>query len=339
MCLPAIEALRRAFPNGRIGFLVPKQFRDLYAGHPAIDVVLSASPPRGKTLHGVADALEMVRGVRNFRPDVAFVFVGTPRYLELVLRSGGARKIYRIPNYQGVRWLLTNRAKTPENDWDTTKHAVEDRLRAVRLFGVAAELAPLRLRARDDWVAEATGWLGARDWTNNRLVVLQAGAGSITRLWPKERFGLLAQRLVSQFPDVRCIVTGAPSEREYCLRVASIAGDERVQSSAGELSITGVAGLLSLSTLLVTPDTGTMHLGHAVGVNSVCIYCLSSVKRTKALDSDFRHVTIRRPPPAGAVLTPKQRDNCMSLITLDEVYEACHGVIAERCQSDRRLHG
>ena len=265
--------------------------------------------------------------MRAFAPDVAFLFVGTPRYVEIVLRLIGVRRIYRVPNHHGVPKLLTNSALTAENDWDISKHGVEDRLRAVRLYGVQAEESPMRLPVQEAWVLTARGWLKSHDYAESRLVLLQVGASSARRRWPIDRFANLARRLVAEFHDLRCVVTGSPEERDYCCRVVELARDARVCTSAGELSLGGLAGIMSLSTLLVTPDTGTMHLGHAVGVNSVCLYSMSPVHRTRALDEAYVHKVVQRRPAKGVVLSPAELENCMSLIPMEDVYEACRQVL------------
>ena len=333
MCLPALDALRRSYPNAQIGFLVRPEFKDLFGGQPSVDVVLGAAVPSAKTIEGLRKLVDLARVVRNFKPDAAFLFVGTPRYVELILRLSGAKKIYRVPNYTGIRWLLTNRKLSAENDWDTTKHGIEDRLRAVRLFGVRATLTPMQLSVSGAWVSEAMEWLKAREWTNQRIVVLQVGASSIRRRWPQDRFAALACRLVTEFSNARCVITGSLHELAYCRQVVDFANDDRVATSAGELSLCGLAGLISLSSLLVTPDTGTMHLGHAVGVNSVCLYTFSDVQRTQALDDGYLHTIIQRRPLPTTKLSPEQMDSCMSLLSLEDVYDVCSDVLRRTAPS------
>jgi ADP-heptose:LPS heptosyltransferase len=67
-----------------------------------------------------------------------------------------------------------------------------------------------------------------------------------------------------------------------------------------------------------------MHLGHAVGVNSVCLYSMSPVHRTRALDEAYVHKVVQRRPAKGVVLSPAE---CMSLIPMEDVYEACRQVL------------
>lgn len=327
MCLPALDAIRKASADARIGFMVPPEFGALYRDHPSIDDVLAVALPRGKNLKGLERAMAIRRAIREFRPRLVFLFVGTPRYVEIACRLAGARTVYRIPNWAGLRPLLTNSKRCKENDWDPTKHAVDDRLRAVRLHGIPASITPMRLSVKDEWTLEADAWLERRGWHGHRLVVMQVCASSVRRRWPLERFSETARRLLEWDGEIRFVISGSPGEKEYCETAASLTNDSRVATTAGELSITGLAAMLRRSSLLLTPDTGTMHLGHAVGVPSVCIYSYSDVSRTKALDTEYPHVVIRRRYPKGVAVSPADLDRCMSLISVDEVVNACRGIL------------
>jgi ADP-heptose:LPS heptosyltransferase len=328
LSLPALDALRKAEPDATIAYLVPNAVSSLYEGYPGIDQVLSVTIPSGKTLQGIREVCALFFVLRRFSPDTAIIFIGSPGYLPLLLRLCGARQIIRVPNRGRFRRLLSNSVLIPENDWDTSEHGIEDRLRAVRLLGVEAPLHPVHLPIQNSWTLESRSWLAKMGWQNERFAVFQVMATSPRRIWPRDRFAALALKLLEAHPDLRVVITGSPAEKSYCEAVKADSGDSRVWVSAGELSLPALAALLSQAALVVTPDTGTMHLAHAAGAPTVCLYTLSDVHRTCALDKSVPHIVVHRVPPGHPNLSALERKNCMSCISLDDVLEPCLEVVS-----------
>jgi ADP-heptose:LPS heptosyltransferase len=328
LSLPALDALREAALTATIAFLVPSAFGSLYEGYRGVDQVLSAAVPGGRTWQDVRRTYDLLTVLRRFSPDTAIIFVGSPSYLPALLRLCGTRRVIRVPNRGRFRRLLSNSGLISENDWDTQEHGIEDRLRAVRLLGAEAQLRPMHLPIQDSWILESRRWLAKMGWQDERVVVLQVLANSPRRIWPKDRFIALALKLLAEYPDLRVVITGSPAEKGYCEALKSDSGDSRIWVSAGEIRLPALAALLSQAALVVTPDTGTMHLAHAVGAPTVCLYALSESHRTCALDKSVPHIVIQRLPPGFPNHSEFDRKHCMNYISLDDVLEACLEVIS-----------
>jgi ADP-heptose:LPS heptosyltransferase len=100
------------------------------------------------------------------------------------------------------------------------------------------------------------------------LVLLHPGASDSSRWWPAERFGAVGAELARR--GARVVVTGTDAERDLAARVlAALGGGESV---CGRLSLAGLIGLLDRAALLVSNDSGPVHLGAAVGTATVGIY-------------------------------------------------------------------
>lgn len=330
LSLPALVALRKEKPEARIGYLVPPAFHKLFETQPFIDDVLFAATPARKNIDGLVKAWKLYRVVRNYSPDSAFIFAGSPLYMILILRLAGVKKVFSVPNKGIYRLLCTNSSLGEDSEVDITQHGIDDRLKALRLDGIEAELTPLRLEVQKNWITEAENWLRHKGWLGKDIVVFQALASSPERVWPKERFASLALKLMGEFPDLRCVITGSPNERPYCETISALANDDRIAVSAGDLSVCGLAGLLSKAALLVTPDTGVIHLGHAVGISTVSLYSWTDENRTKALDEDFDHIIIKRPPPDFPNSKPEDKAIALSFIPLEDVLVACTQVIKNK---------
>lgn len=329
MSLPAVDALRLELPQAKIGFMTRRAFQGLFENYAAIDALLALDVPETKNLAGVNRLKALYSAIRGFQPDAAVLFLGSPDFLVPLLRLAGLRRIVQVPNKHRFRFLLENSALSPENDWDVREHGIEDRLRAVRLLGLEGKSGPITLEVQPRWREEAAQWLESVGHKGKGPVfVFQLCSSNFRRAWPKERFARLGQDLLAEYPKSLCVITGAPREREYCESVRDIAADERIKVSAGELPLTGVAGLLGEADLFVTPDTGTMHLAHAVRTPTVSLYGLYDLHRTVPLDNDRPHVEIQCLPPGWPDVKEEDRQNSgMKFIPYEDVRKACIDVL------------
>jgi ADP-heptose:LPS heptosyltransferase len=80
------------------------------------------------------------------------------------------------------------------------------------------------------------------------------------RKWPEERYGELARRILAEHPDAAVAFIGAPDESAYVAEVVATAGDARVFSVAGEVTLRELLALFSRATAFVSNDSGPMHL-------------------------------------------------------------------------------
>jgi heptosyltransferase II len=164
---------------------------------------------------------------------------------------------------------------------------------------------------------------------NLRLVGLFPGANAPARRWPLEHYAELARRRVEQGDSV--VVIGGPGEREVTARV--VAAAPGATDLGGRTGIEDLAAVLSVLDLLVTNDTGPMHLAGAVGTPTVSLWGSSDpdeVRQTGAPDFGvtgpplpckpcYRNHCPRR--GAGTILD-QAHEECMKLITIEQVLEA-----------------
>jgi ADP-heptose:LPS heptosyltransferase len=98
-------------------------------------------------------------------------------------------------------------------------------------------------------------------WTNQRIVLLNANASDMLpqRRWPQENFAEVGRELLKKFNDIIVIATGAPAEKEYVQEVVDKIADKRCINSAGFFSFDELVPLYSLSTCMLTNDSGPAH--------------------------------------------------------------------------------
>jgi len=157
---------------------------------------------------------------------------------------------------------------------------------------------------------------------------IQVGAGRLVKQWPAERFAELAGRLGSAV-HTTIVLTGAPEDRPIAdVLLANLPPATRVIDLVGTQDLVTLAAVLERLSVLVTPDTGPMHLAAAVGTPVVALFGPASPERWGPLSQHCRIVRvdlpcspcnrIRRPPSRCVGHTP----DCMAAIEVDDVYRA-----------------
>ena len=160
------------------------------------------------------------------------------------------------------------------------------------------------------------------------LIVFQVGGGQRSgwRDWPVEHYVKLGKRLLDQY-DVQLVLLGGA---DLCARAAAIdaALPRAIFPStgfppgainlAGKLSLAESAALLSLAKILVSTDTGIMHLGFAVGVDTLAlIHCNNPASRVGPHGYGDKHRVVQLEPPPGVAIS---KDVDMALVTPEAVW-------------------
>jgi len=98
-------------------------------------------------------------------------------------------------------------------------------------------------------------------FSDQRLVLINVNASDLLpqRRWPQEKFAEVTRILLDKFDDILVVATGAPAERDYVQSVVDMVGDKRCVNSAGVFSFSELVPLYSLSTLMLTNDSGPAH--------------------------------------------------------------------------------
>lgn len=315
MTTPALLRLRERFPAARIALLTPARLQDLWQHHPAVDEILAFAP--GESLLAVA------RRLRAGRCDTALVLPNSPRSaLEVWLaripqRLGFARPwrtwflTHAIPDRPGRvrlrkasareirRWISDPqvRARRPP---PAEAHQLYEYLHLAGALG--ADTSPLA-----PWlaVAEAEIKAAVRKFNvpvvspgSGPLLALNAGAeyGPAKR-WPADRF-IAAAREIHRRTRGPWLILGGPADTELAGEIASAlaASGSAVRNLAGQTSLRELMALLRVARVLLTNDTGPMHVAAALGTPVVAIFGSTSPEMTgPGLPGDSRHCIVRVP--------------------------------------------
>jgi ADP-heptose:LPS heptosyltransferase len=314
----AFGPLRRRFPAARIVALIHEPYVPLLGLCPGLDAVV---PSRG----GWRGFVGLVRRLRRERTDLALILHGNEPQATPLAYLAGARWIVKLPNAANpFRFLLANRE--PPVAWPELGHGLNQRLRTAELVG--AEVAGARMDlpipvAADRIVDE---FLAGAGIAGQRLIGFQCGASATSRMWPIANFAELARRLLTTHANTAVVLTGSPAERALLEAVRRDVGSRCVP--AADLPIEALPALLHRLSVLVSGDTGTMHVAFAVRTPTVCLFAVSDPATSgPAYDYD-RHIVIHRPCPDLTISTKVDDTRCIARITVGEVQAAVEQQLA-----------
>lgn len=115
--------------------------------------------------------------------------------------------------------------------------------------------------------------------TGSRWIILQPGARWDNKRWPVENFARLLPRLAINFPDARFAVLGSEEDKELGKIIAQ-AEPSRCLNLCGETSLPEMVEWIRLGDLLITNDTGPMHVAAALGKPMVALFGPTEPRRT-----------------------------------------------------------
>jgi heptosyltransferase-3 len=320
LSLPMVVALKARHPGALVSFLARTYTRDLIKNDPGVHSVLTSD------VDGVPKPFwSLVRELRRSGIDAAVVASPTLR-MALLIRCAGIP--VRVGT--GYRWysLLFNR-RVFEHRKTAEKHESEYNVSLLGGLGLQIQSTPLaRLTIPDGARREAVRIRTSKGFAEgDQIAVLHPGSGGSARDWSPENFGQLAARLADM--GVRVLVTGGWNEKELVTRVCRSSGLP-LATSVAEMDLLTLAALLSTVSLFVSNSTGPLHIAAAVGVPVIAFYppiIQCSPRRWGPLAERkviFEADAAKCPRCHGG---PCQGNDCMDLITVEEVAEAARGLL------------
>lgn len=267
--VPALEALRAAYPEAEITLLGAPWHARFLSGRPGPVDRVAVVPP----LTGIRDPDpgERPQSLAEFQERER------SRHYDLAVQlHGGGRNSNPLIASLDARLSVGLRAEDapPLDRWVRYVYYQPEVFRYLEVVALAGA-PPITWRPRiqliEQDLVEAKAAAGA---PSGARVALHPGASDPRRRWPADRFSEVGDALAEAGAEV--LVTGTPPEREV---VEEVVGRMRRPARAliGGLSLGGLAGLYSGCALVISNDTGPLHLAGAVGAATVGIYWIGNM--------------------------------------------------------------
>jgi ADP-heptose:LPS heptosyltransferase len=299
---PAIRSLADTYPDAEIVLLGTPEHHELLTGRPSpvqevrvLPVARGVYEPRGAP----EDALELKRFFRNQAFDLAVQLHGDGRRSNLFLRRLGA--------------VWTVGSRTPEaaelSRWLPFQRCQHETMRALEVVG----LVGARPTAVEPHVALAPKDLAeagpALAGLARPVLTVHPGASDPRRRWPASRFVDVMSAVADQ---ASIVVVGTSTESDDVVDLMRDRGIA-VRSLVGELSLSGMLGVLRLSRIVLANDSGPRRLAQAVGTPTVSVYWLGDLINASPLGRGLHRTHISwttQCPVCGAPCTREDLPGC-----------------------------
>jgi heptosyltransferase-2 len=328
MTMPALRALRLSNRTSRITLLVKPWVAPLFEKDPNIDEIMLYSDE----YEGILGRIDLSKKLRRHNFGAALLLQNAFDAAVITTLAGIPE---RIGYGRDMRGFLLTKA-VPFDDRTKRLHHVDYYLNLLAMAG-------LHVTKSLPWIyLQLEERLGAREMLRDLkrpVVAINPGAtyGSSKR-WHPQKFAEVAMRVINDL-DGSVLVLGGPEETaiadEICKAVSGSVSRlsylERVLSVAGKTNLRELAALISGCDLLVTNDSGPMHIGYAVGTPLVAVFGSTSADHTGPVGEGNRVVKKDIECAPCYERTCRRGDlNCMDLITADEVFESIKSLISPR---------
>jgi len=261
---PVIKALREASPQAYIAMMVSPNAKDIVEGNPYLDevIVYDKDGKHKKWRRSIKFALNL----RKKKFDLAVILHPINR-AHLVTFFAGIPK--RVGYGRKMGFLLTDKIKHTKHLGE--KHESEYNLDLVRHLGIEPKDKDIFMPIRPEserWVNELFKEEGIMP--ADKLLAIHPCASCPSKIWPRERFTQLADKLVKKYGFKVFLVAGSKDVSA----VESIAKHlpNSTINLGGRVSISQLASVLKRCQLFISNDSGPVHIASAVGTPVISIF-------------------------------------------------------------------
>lgn len=321
--LPSLAALRRRYPEAHITWVIEEESLDIIQGNPQIDRILVSG--RKRWARRLADGRDIgvtlgeirrfLRDLRDRPYDVIIDFMGLFKSAVLVFASRAKRKL-GYDSMQEMSGLFYNE-KIPE---DMGKHAVDRYLDFARHLGADPSEPEFFLDIPADSANRADVLLkeGGVNPEFPFVVLSPMSYAGETRLWEDDRFALLGDRIRLEL-NRPVVITG--HETGGRIDRIALSMETKALNLENRTTLKELAHLYRRATVVVTPDSGPMHIAAAVSTPVVALFGASEPARTGPYGRI--HTVIRSELPCSPCFQKTcETRRCMKEISVDMVLEA-----------------
>lgn len=318
--LPLLGALRHKFPDAHISWVVNRSYQSLIDGHSALNetIVFDRGAIKGGWRSAVGASVHLIRELRMRRFDLVIDLQCLARSGLMTLATGAPRRIGLSTAREGARLAYTDVVAVPEPD---KRHAVDHNWCVAEALGVGD--FPKRF--------DVPVWPESRSWAREQLAELPrpwmafgVGARWLTKRWPPTHFANLARRVQDAYGGTAFFI-GAPDEAPIAKEViAQLRGPSR--DFVGTTTLQQLAGLLEAADVMISNDTGPLHLAAALGRPCVAPYTCTRIHRhgpygqTGAIETDVWC--------KGSYIRTCDRLECMYELTPDRLWPPLASILS-----------
>jgi lipopolysaccharide heptosyltransferase I len=289
--LPALNALREAYPKAHIGWACHKGPANLLEGHPQVDRLIII-PRNRKALRESGGLKQLKSRIRN-EPDgwdACIDFQG-------LAKSGLVTRLSKAPQRIGfagkesreLNWLFMNRRIRP-----TTQSVILMNLELLAPLGVRTDNATPVLHHTPDDERAVREWAEDTGVGGDQFLFIDPFAGWSSKLWEQSKWIELACRAETEL-GLRSLIFFGPGEKNQADALAWAMQGRKANPVVGpDVTLRQYVALVRLhAKAMVAGDTGPMHIAAALGVPTVALFGSSDSRRNAPCFTGASYRTIQ----------------------------------------------
>ena len=296
---PATTLLRQAFPQAAFHWVASDSLAQIVNLYPGLASVIRF--PRNAIGHFQLQALRsFYRELRAPACEVAIDFQGLLRSGLMAKCSGAKIRIGFAHGRECSPWFYTHRVHVPPE----IRHAADKNLflarNAIRILGGTpppedTREVPLQLPV--EWKDGAERLIAAHGLAEKKLLAVGCSSRWESKSWPPEFFAEALRHTMRLQPGIAIWLLGSQQERERAEKVRTLAGLPPESNLAGLTSLGELAALLARSAVMLTNDSGPMHIAAALQVPCVALFGATDDTLTGPYGPPGRHTVIHSTCP------------------------------------------
>ncbi len=323
--IPAIRSLARLLPYAKMDMLVRDRFVPLFRNLPQIREILEY---RGRC----RGTLTLASIFRKKKFDLCISLHDSDPCPVKAAFLAGVPFILRI----GQRDEATAPYLSARTEYYPEKHAIEQRLDVLRLlFGSEAESVlttemrlPVKTQETEKFWHNIMSDQGIKPGRVQKIG-FQFSASGVYKTWPLENWTMLGEKLLARMEQVIIVLFGGPADRAEAEKLCKSISEQqpifknRTINLAGYMALSKLPAALNGLDVFITNDTGPLHAAIAVKTPTVSLFvptrtgCIAPIQDTRL------HKVIKKEMPCTPCIEKYcDSPDCMSLISVDEVFEA-----------------
>jgi ADP-heptose:LPS heptosyltransferase len=286
---PALIGLRNKYPNAKIDIVVRETFKNIIANNPYINEVYSLDTKdiMSNLILRKGSLIEVTSKLKNFTKELEdneydivynLSFSVASTYLTYIV---GKNKVYGLTRSEDGYY-------TASDDWSkyfvatVMKDTINHR-HLVDLFKSICEVTDNddqlyihKNTANRQWAKNELTNCGYK--SSDKLIAIQTGASTSDKKWPINNYISTINALLESSEDIKIMLTGSKSELSLSekLKEAFQNQSDRVFNFIGQTNLSELSSLLSYCDLLITNDTGPLHIATALSIKVLCLSMGSS---------------------------------------------------------------
>ncbi len=330
--IPTVHHIRRAHPRAQISWLINDTFAPILNGLAFVDDIIEFPRADFGKLRNLPRFRKFCRQLRERRFDIVLDLQGLLRSGFLARATRAPRRIGLSDAREGARHFYTEIIPVPK----TSMHAVDRYLLALNALQIPRGTIEFPLPDSSETSSWADQFLSnlqsALSPRSSPFIILNPCARWLTKRWPPKNFAALITQLAQKIPGVNFVLIGSASDAPIAGQILSALTVQRfnvstIANAVGETSLPQLVELLRRADLVITNDSGPMHIAAALGKPLVALFGPTDPVKVGPYSAHLKDApfTVLRACAAEAASSPQRRPNGpIEKITVEKVASAVY---------------